>query len=106
MKRILLTGLTLLVLSSCDPAGVTRQTTTGSERGLPEELKGLKVYLVSTGEGDYVKVALLNGKLNSTTYQVGKHSETTILIGCDDQKRVINAKEIISETDSILVIRK
>jgi hypothetical protein len=106
MKRILLTGLTLLMLSSCEPAGVTSQRTNGNENSLPEELKGLKVYQVSIGNGDYVQVGLLDGKINSTTYRVGKHTETTIIIGCDDQKRVINAKEIISETDSILVIRK
>jgi len=104
MKRLLIIAI-VLILSSCTPKGVAIQRTNGNEKTLPDELKGLKVYDVSIGEGDYIKVALMNGKSNSTRYMVGKIHETTIIIN-SGEKRLINAKEIISETDSILVIKK
>ena len=96
----------IAVLMSCDDSGVTRKTLSGNEEQLPAELKGLKVYNVSTGGGNWVRVAVLNGEVNSTTYQVGKIQETTIIIGDKAKPRVIQAKEILSETDSIIVIRK
>jgi len=38
------------------------------------------VYNVSTGEGSYVKVAVLNNSVVSGTYSVGKFEETTIVV--------------------------
>ena len=58
------------------------------------------------GGGNWIRVAVLNGGVNSTTYMEGKIQETTIIVGDKPKQRVITAKEILSETDSIIVIRK
>ena len=105
MKKILLALILLLTLTSCEDKGLTRQTLTGNESTLPVELKGLKVYTVSTGEGNYVKVAILNNQAISTTYQSGKHQQSVILVNKEGE-RTINVEAIISENDSILVIKK
>lgn len=104
LMSLLLVMVTCLV--ACDESGVTRQRLSGDEMQLPAELKGLKVYSVSTGGGNWVRVAVLNGGVNSTTYMEGKIQETTIIVGDKPKQRVIVAKEILSETDSIIVIRK
>lgn len=92
-------------LISCDDSGMTSKKLNGDEQSLPEELKGLKVYNVSTGGGAYVNVAILEGKVNSTTYQVGKITETTIIL---DSKsgRAIQVNNILIENDSLIVCRK
>ena len=105
MKKILLALILLLTLTSCEDKGLTRQTLTGDESNLPAELKGLKVYRVSCGEGDYVKVAVLNNQAISTTYKSGKHQQSVILVN-KETERTINVESIISENDSILVIKK
>jgi hypothetical protein len=105
MKKILLALILLLTLTSCEDKGLTRQTLTGDESTLPAELKGLKVYRVSCGEGDYVKVAVLNNQAISTTYKSGKHQQSVILVN-KETERTINVEAIISENDSILVIKK
>jgi hypothetical protein len=105
MKKILLALILLLTLTSCEDKGLTRQTLTGDESTLPAELKGLKVYTVSTGEGNYVKVAVLNNQAISTTYQSGKHQQSVILVN-KETERTINVESIISENDSIIVIKK
>jgi hypothetical protein len=105
MKKILLALILLLTLTSCEDKGLTRQTLTGDESTLPAELKGLKVYRVSCGEGDYVKVAVLNNQAISTTYKSGKHQQSVILVN-KETERTINVESIISENDSILVIKK
>jgi hypothetical protein len=105
MKKILLALILLLTLTSCEDKGLTRQTLTGDESTLPAELKGLKVYRVSCGEGDYVKVAVLNNQAISTTYKSGKHQQSVILVN-KETERTINVESIISENDSIIVIKK
>jgi hypothetical protein len=105
MKTLFLFLFASLFLSSCTDAGVTRTHLDGTEENLPDELKGLKVYRVSTGGGDYVKVAILNSEVNSLTYRDGKHDETTIIVNGSAKSREIYG-EIISETDSIIVIHK
>jgi len=105
MKKILTFLILLLTLTSCEDKGVTRQTLTGDETNLPQELKGLKVYRVSCGEGEYVKVAVLNNQAVSTTYQDGKIQQSVILVN-KETARTINVESIISENDSILVIKK
>jgi hypothetical protein len=105
MKKILLALILLLTLTSCEDKGVTRQTLTGDESNLPAELKGLKVYRVSCGEGDYVKVAVINHQAISTTYKSGKHQQSVILVN-KETERTINIESIISENDSIIVIKK
>jgi hypothetical protein len=105
MKKILTFLILLLTLTSCEDKGVTRQTLTGDESNLPAELKGLKIYTVSTGSGNYVKVAVINNQAISTTYQSGKHQQSVILVN-KETERTINVESIISENDSILVIKK
>ena len=90
---------------SCDDAGVTSKRLNGDEKNLPDELKGLKIYSVSTGCGDYVKVAVLDGKINSTTYQVGKLQETTVIVNKQNGK-LIEVSQILVENDSVIVCRK
>ena len=66
-----------ILLTSCQDKGETSLYLSGKENTLPDELKGLKVYSVSTGAGTYVKVAILDGQINSTTYSVGKFERPT-----------------------------
>lgn len=106
MKKILTILFCIALLTiSCQDKGVTRQTLTGEERTLPPELKGLKVYNVSCGEGVYVKVAILNNQAVSTTYKSGKHQQSVILVN-KGTPRTINVESVISENDSIIVIKK
>jgi hypothetical protein len=78
----------------------------GNETQLPPELKGLKIYDVSIGSGSYVKVGILEDKIISTNYQVGKHRQSMIIVDKGGQERKIEFESIISENDSILVIKK
>lgn len=94
-----------LMLGSCEDPGVTTKELNGYEDQLPFELRGLKVYTVSTGEGSYVKVAILNDQINSLSYSVGKSQATTIIVNNGSRERIIKGT-IISETDSIIVIKK
>ena len=94
------------VLTSCqDDAGITSKILTGEEQKLPDELKGLKVYWVSTGYGSGVKVAILNGQINSTTYQVGKTNQSTIILNKQNSS-LIEVRQILVENDSVIVCRK
>ena len=105
MKKTFIILTSLLILSSCDDPGTVRQELTGFESNLPEELKGLKVYNVAIGNGNKIKVAFMEGyKSRSLTHRSGKIDETTIVL--ESSGRVIKVKEIISETDSIMVIKK
>jgi hypothetical protein len=106
MKKILTILFCIALLTiSCEDKGLTRQTLTGDESTLPAELKGLKVYTVSTGSGNYVKVAVINNQAISTTYKSGKHQQSVILVN-KGTPRTINVESVISENDSIIVIKK
>ena len=105
MKKFLTLLILLLSLNSCQDAGVTNQRLTGDESTLPQELKGLKVYTVSIGDGHYVRVAVMNNQPVSTTYQSGKIQQSVILVN-KETERSINVESIISENDSIIVIKK
>lgn len=94
-----------VVLTSCQDAGVTSKKLTGEEQNLPDELKGLKVYWVSTGNGSGVNVAILNGEVNSTTYMQGKVQGSTIIINKQNGK-LIEVSQILVENDSVIVCRK
>jgi len=104
MTKLLLT-LGLFTLLACSPEGTTRTQLYGDEKTLPNELKGLKVYNVSLGRGNYVKVAVLNNNINSTTYREGKVDKTIIVVDKHNQK-VINVEDIIMENDSLIICRK
>jgi hypothetical protein len=106
IKVLILTAI-LFAISGCGPDGTTYYDLNGSENALPDELKGLKVYSVKVGALDYVKVAILNGEVNSATYSEGKTTETTIIVnGGKRNERIIYASQIISENDSIIVLKK
>lgn len=97
------------MILGCEDPGVTRNhPITGiNAENLPDELKGLKVYSVCLGDGEWIQVATLNGQINSGTYPKGKVQETTVVINPNcTSERVIYAQEIISETEDIIVIRK
>jgi hypothetical protein len=106
MKKILTILFCIALLTiSCEDKGVTSQRLTGDEPTLPAELKGLKVYRVSCGDNEYVKVGILNNQVVSTTYQSGKHQQSVILVN-KGTPTTINVESIISENDSIIVIKK
>jgi hypothetical protein len=104
MKK-LLSILGLFTLLACSPEGTTETRLNGDEKTLPNELKGLKVYSVSLGNGDHVKVAVLNNNINSTTYREGKVDKNIIVVDRRSQK-VINVEDIIMENDSLIICRK
>lgn len=105
MKKILLFTLLSLSLYSCNNPGDTTQTMDGNNHELPEELKGLKVYQVADGTMSYVKVAVLNGQVNSVTYPVGKSQETVIMVNKATNK-MYEISEVLMENDSIMVVKK
>lgn len=106
--KILALLLSITLFSACQDAGVTSQRLSGNEPSLPEKLKGLEVYSVSCGAGEYIKVGLLNGEIVSTQYKSGKYTKDIILVNANDttSTRVVKVASVISENDSILVIRK
>jgi hypothetical protein len=95
----------VFIFTSCGEAGEASIKLNGDEANLPDELKGLKVYNVNLGKNDYVKVAVLNGKTNSTTYNSGKHKASTIIIN-KQNNNFIEVSEILVENDSLIVCRK
>lgn len=94
-----------ILLTSCQERGKTSVYLSGNENTLPNELKGLKVYNVSTGTGTYVKVAILDGQVNSTTYDVGKVEESTIILNRQNDQ-IIEVSQVIMENDSLVICRK
>lgn len=108
MRKNIINLFTLAVLSSffsCTDPGDTVQKLTGNEEKLPNELKGLKVYYVSTGNGDGVKVAVLNGEVNSTTYKSGKTTQSVVIVNKQNGK-LIEVRQVLVENDSVIVCRK
>ena len=106
MKKLIVVLCMATLILSCSP-GETSQTLNGSEANLPEELKGLKIYSVNTRGLGKVRVAILDGKVNSTTYQSGKTTQSVIMVDKrTGDNRVIEVIEIISENDSIIVAKK
>lgn len=95
-------------LASCSTKGESTQYLNGTETNLPPELQGLKVYDVAINDGGtWIKVALLPGYISTpVTYQSGKQHITTIVLQKANEQRTILAKEIISENDSIIVLKK
>ncbi len=104
-KIITLIAIIAIVFTSCEEAGTTSKKLNGYEQDLPAELKGLKIYRVSTGAISYVNVAILDNGVNSVTYPVGKTQETTIIVNKQNGK-LIEVSEILVENDSVIVCRK
>lgn len=107
MRNVILI-LLLFIVASCNEAGNTSQSLNGNEANLPEELKGMKVYTVATGNLSTIEVAVLNDKIIGESYPQGKTQEHVLLIHSDETRRIrtINVSEIVSETDSIIVCKK
>lgn len=108
MKKLILSLFVItLALSSCRDAGTTDVYVHGEEPALPEELKGLKIYAVSDGYGNKVKVAVFKNQVVGTRYQSGKYQYDAVNIYKNDgSTRSYSADNIIVENDSILVIKK
>ena len=104
MKQLLIGMFIIVAIASCTP-GETENVLTGSEQQLPPQLKGLEVYRVQTRYGEKVQVAILNGAVNSTTYQHGKTHSTCVHVVLNDE-RIIHGQSILFENDSVVMIRK
>ena len=105
LKIFVLVAVFSLFFIGCDDAGVASKRLNGDEQDLPDELKGLSIYNVSISGGNYVKVAVIDGKINSTTYQVGKAQESVVIVN-KKSKKAINVSQILLENDSLIVFRK
>ena len=103
--KLSIIALAIVGLTSCADPGTTQLRLNGNESNLPDELKGLKIYSVATDEGDYVKVAILNNQINSTTYTVGKHTQSLVLVNKQDGK-LIEVSSVLMENDSLIICRK
>jgi hypothetical protein len=100
----------ILLTFSCKDKGVSTTELTGVETNLPPELKGLKVYKISIGDLEYIRVGVLNGEVNSVGYPAGKVEGTTLLlhnrVNGNMSVRPIFVKAITFENDSVIVILK
>lgn len=101
MKK--LAFLLLVLLVSCT-YGV-KENSLEKVGTLPPELRNMKVYTVRHGMG-YVKIAVLDNQVNSTTYPVGKYTETTVIINGKKEPLVIQGKSVLFENEEIIVISK
>ena len=113
MKKLKISTIVFLLMCvvlsttfiSCQNAGKSSIKLNGGEKDLPEELKGLKVYSVYVGDGDWIKVAVLQNKAISTTYRQGKFTESIVCIDKSSGK-VIEVSQILMENDSLVVCKK
>jgi hypothetical protein len=108
MKKLLLLPILAVMFTACDHPdhpGRTSINLTGEEPGLPPELKGLKVYTVADGNTGYVKVAVLNGQVNSTTWSEGKYTQSAIMVNTK-HSRVIEIESVLMENDSVIMCKK
>jgi len=98
-----------LTLTSCDDreTGKSRLILNGDERGLPSELKGIKIYYVQTDYG-VVRVGVLNNQVVSTQHNVhsGKTTRSEDLIVLNNTDTPIKVSSILMENDSLIVFRK
>lgn len=96
MKKLVISCILFTVLfTSCEPSGKTNTYQINQEL-LPTELRGMKVYQVCLGDGNYIKIALLPGyETYSYTYPVGKTTNTLSFL--------LKKDNIIFENDSIWV---
>lgn len=105
--------LLLITISffSCDTKkGDTSTVFNGTEQNLPNEIKGLKLYWVSTSDGALsggIYVGYLEGyNTTSLNYQSGKTHTSVVLVTPKNDVKTILVKEILVENDSIIVIKK
>ena len=105
MKLKLMIIALVIGVTSCDDPGYTRLRLQGDEKNLPEELKGLKVYTVAIDKGKYIEVAVMNDKVNSTTYQSGKSTQSIVILNKQGNK-LIEVSSVLMENDSLIICRK
>ena len=103
MKQITI-ALTTLITISCQQPGTTSMLL-NDHTNLPNELKGLKIYEVSVGNGRYVKVAVLNNTLNSLSYIDGKVDKSVMLVNKESNK-VVSVSAVLMENDSLIICKK
>ena len=94
-------GFLVIMLTSCTP-GETTKILNGNESSLPDELKNLKIYSIETGRGKNIYVAVMNNKILSTS-ENGKNPTNVVNI---TDSYSYSKSDIISENDSIIVLRK
>jgi hypothetical protein len=105
MKLKLMIIALVIGVTSCNDPGYTRLRLQGNETNLPEELKGLKVYTVAIDNGRYIEVAIMGDKINSTTYQSGKNTQSIVILNKQDNK-LIEVSSVLMENDSLIICGK
>ena len=107
IRLFLLVGVICSSFILCSPAGTIENYQTMDDNLLPAELKGLKVYNVSLGGGNAMRIAVVTNSAGTTaTYSDGKTSSATLKTADSFSPREIPVKEIIMENDSMIVARK
>lgn len=105
MKNILLLMLMLLAFG-CENKGESKLILEGSQTNIPE-LKSLKVWSISLGGFDNVKIGILNDQPFTIERQdnvnIALHTKQ---INNTTEVRIIRGNGIIFENDSIIMIRK
>lgn len=95
MKKLLFYLLILLVLSACEAPGISHLKINGTEKSLPPELKGFRIYKISDGDGNYLNVIVPPTNVITN----GKNCLLT------SDMNLIEISEIISMNDSIVVAK-
>lgn len=90
-----------LLFLSCDDNGTVVSRSEGTING-----HAIKVFSYCLGDGDWVKVAFIDDKINSTNYNEGKTKENVIIVNNPNQKPVVINGEIIMNNDSLILIKK
>lgn len=116
MKSLLLSSLTalllLLLLSSCQEPGTTTNVLSDNSK-LPAELKGLKVYKVTTENGNRIFVGILpNKNITNVQFPQGKGTANLLLVNDiddvnnDNNTVFIKVSNVVFENDSMILCRK
>lgn len=104
MIKLLLATIAVAILMSCDDPGTTVLLLNGTEKALPDELKGLRVYKVAIDSCDtYINVAVMTG---STAIGAPRGVESVVVDNGWDAPRSIKVSEIIFENDTMIMARK
>lgn len=112
MKNLIAAILVVMaiVIASCNTPGQSTQHLTGNEQNLPDELKGLKVYTVATGELNTIQIAVLKGQVIATQESDGEDVQNTAIIrtgnSVNSNTITVLKSAIILENDSIIIVRK
>ena len=108
MKKVLLATALATLLVGCDDSPPSQVHIT-QENQLPIELKGLKIYAVSTSGsmGRTIYIGYVpNKQTMSLEYSQGKTTESVIVVKDASSNKIIVGKSIIMENDSMVIVRK